>query len=100
MEECNRFLEYAEKDSKPHFYILYLLAIYTGMRRGEILGLKWTDVNFEQKKISVSKALYYTKENEIFEQSTRSKYVVKWQKIQRNSLIEQGCCAFVFTSRV
>jgi integrase len=73
IEECNRFLEYAKKDSKPHFYILYLLAIYTGMRRGEILGLKWTDVNFEQKKISVSRTLYYTKENGIFEQSTKTK---------------------------
>jgi integrase len=77
IEECNRFLEYAKKDSKPHFYILYLLAIYTGMRRGEILGLKWTDVNFEQKKISVSRTLYYTKENGIFEQSTKNEGSVR-----------------------
>ncbi|MFJ5622023.1 site-specific integrase [Peribacillus loiseleuriae] len=60
------------EDSKPHFYILYLLAIYTGMRRGEILGLKWSDVNFTQKKISIVRTLYYIPDQGIIEQSTKN----------------------------
>ena len=34
-----------------------LFALYTGMRKGEVLALKWEDYDKEQKTISVSKAL-------------------------------------------
>lgn len=34
-----------------------LFALYTGMRRGEVLALKWSDYNREEKTISVTKAL-------------------------------------------
>ncbi|MGE8079068.1 tyrosine-type recombinase/integrase [Peribacillus loiseleuriae] len=72
IEECNAFLSKANEDSKPHFYILYLLAIYTGMRRGEILGLKWSDIIFPQKKISIARTLYYIHDQGIIEQSTKN----------------------------
>jgi integrase len=38
-------------------YLTFLLAIYTGMRRGEILGLKWCDVDFSNKRIHVNRSL-------------------------------------------
>lgn len=34
-----------------------ILALYTGMRKGEILGLQWSDIDFEGKTIHVSRAL-------------------------------------------
>src|SRR5690606_15800566 len=42
-EEVNRFLQ-AAKGSK--FYPTFYLAITTGMRMGELLGLKWADIDF------------------------------------------------------
>jgi len=36
---------------------LYIVAIHTGLRRGEILGLKWSDVDLEQGKLSVKRSL-------------------------------------------
>lgn len=33
-----------------------VIAFHTGMRRGEIYALKWTDINFEQKFIMVQRA--------------------------------------------
>jgi integrase len=32
---------------------LYVLAIHTGMRRGELLGLKWGDVDLENATVTV-----------------------------------------------
>ena len=32
----------------------------TGMRRGELLGLKWDDVDFENKSISITRNLVKT----------------------------------------
>lgn len=43
---------------KEHrLYALFLLALTTGMRHGEVLGLRWQDVNFVNKEISVQKSL-------------------------------------------
>ena len=36
------------------------LMLFTGMRRGEVLGLRWEDIDFVQKLITVSRAVSYT----------------------------------------
>jgi integrase len=36
---------------------LYMFAIHTGLRRSEILGLKWTDVDLEAGVLSVQRSL-------------------------------------------
>jgi integrase len=46
------------KENYPDFYPLLLTAIYSGMRRGEILGLAWDYVNFKDNKIKVVHSLY------------------------------------------
>ncbi|MTI61692.1 MAG: site-specific integrase [Firmicutes bacterium] len=35
------------------FFEIFLIAIYTGMRRGEIIGLRWKDIDFEKEEIKV-----------------------------------------------
>ena len=37
----------------------FLLAIYTGMRKGEILGLSWSDIDVEKGLIQVNQSLAY-----------------------------------------
>lgn len=49
-EEVNRFLSVAQND---RLYALYLLEMMTGLRKGEILGLQWNDIDFENKRINV-----------------------------------------------
>ncbi len=41
---------------KNPWYPVWALALLTGMRNGELYALLWTDVNFENKTISVNKA--------------------------------------------
>lgn len=38
-------------------YPIVVLAIYTGLRKGEIMALKWKDVDLEKKELSVSGSL-------------------------------------------
>lgn len=55
-EEARRFLVAA---SGERLEALYVLAITTGMRQGELLGLRWHDVDLEQRSIRVTGSLQY-----------------------------------------
>jgi integrase len=48
--EVSRLLEAAHGDSLE---ALYVLAVHTGMRRGELLGLKWSDVDLDGQTLRV-----------------------------------------------
>lgn len=37
--------------------ILFILAIYTGLRKGELLALQWSDISFETDVVWVSKSV-------------------------------------------
>ena len=50
--EINRLID-AEKD--PKYKILFMLAIMSGARQGELLGLKWTDVDWFNNQIHVQR---------------------------------------------
>ncbi len=51
-----------EKAKNSDIYIPIIIAIYTGMRRGEVLGLSWQNVNFDKKYIRVVQELSCTKQ--------------------------------------
>ncbi len=56
-EELNKFLTLAKKDARPVLYTAWHTLAYTGLRRGELLGLEWSDIDFKNKTVSVSKTL-------------------------------------------
>ena len=53
-EQVKALLEVARGD---RLEALYLLAVTTGLRQGELLGLKWEDVDFEEGKLQVRRTL-------------------------------------------
>jgi len=55
--EARRLLEAARGDRLEAFYVL---ALHTGMRRGELLGLKWADVDLDTSTIRVRRTLTRT----------------------------------------
>ena len=44
-------------ESGDRFEALYVLALHTGMRPGELLGLKWENVNFDEGGLQLNRAL-------------------------------------------
>ena len=55
-----KMLEAAQTGDK-WFYTLILLAVTSGLRRGELLGLRWQDVDFTNNIIRVNRSLQYIK---------------------------------------
>jgi integrase len=52
--QVRRFLAAAEAD---RLYALYVVALDTGMRQGELLALQWPDVDFEAGAVTVQRSL-------------------------------------------
>jgi len=61
--QVNKFLQAAE-DSR--YYSIFNLALNTGMRRGELIGLKWKDVFLDKNRIRVNRQVVRTDEGLIF----------------------------------
>lgn len=53
-EQVSRFLEQA---AKSRYYTLFYVALATGMRLGELLGLVWDDVDLKASHITVRRSL-------------------------------------------
>lgn len=58
--DTNQVKTFLEAAKAERLYPLFMLAIMTGMRRGEILGLKWDDINFTNGTISIKRSLVKT----------------------------------------
>ena len=56
VEEQKLFLEHAQGSI---YYGLYIAALGTGMRSGELRALQWNDIDFEKKRIFVNGTLKY-----------------------------------------
>lgn len=88
-----QILYQSTKDSQ--LYPFFVLALNTGMRMGEILGLTWDCVDFENGMIYVEKTLCYLPNNgnAIYEfhppKSKAGKRNIPMSKLVKNVLLEQ-----------
>jgi len=58
-------------------YALYACAVSMGMREGELLGLEWSDINFETKILSVNKQLQYIPGNGLSVKTPKTKSSIR-----------------------
>ncbi|MFE9273917.1 tyrosine-type recombinase/integrase [Paenibacillus glucanolyticus] len=69
LDEAVRFLKIAEKND---LHIVFLLALSTGMRQSEILGLRWKDIDFEVGILRVRQTLSHDGKELIQDTKTKS----------------------------
>jgi len=63
-EQARTFLKAVRGD---RLEALYVLAIHRGLRQGELLGLRWEDVDLEAGTLQVRRTLSLTKSGHVFE---------------------------------
>lgn len=77
---------------------LYHFLLATGLRIGEALSLNWSDFDFDQQSVRISKTLLYSgkiQENTKTKESNRTilidkttlKILLKWKKVQKNKKV-------------
>lgn len=116
-EELKEFLKLAQNATLSYFFPLVHLMAYTGLRQGEALALKWSDIDFENKKITVDKTAVRIKEKQTLQtpKTKNSKRVISidpttlsilknWKKDQikiyfKNGKHFEGDDNFIFTNQ-
>ncbi|WP_315074813.1 site-specific integrase [uncultured Clostridium sp.] len=78
-DEQQVFMNEAIKDKKG---ILYIFALGTGLRLGELLALKWSDISFKDKTVNVNKSI---KETYIFDENEEKHFSVVEQEPKTKS---------------
>lgn len=54
------------------YQVLVHLALVTGLRRGELVGLEWSDIDFEKGVLDVSRSSQYTPDEGTFDEDTKT----------------------------
>lgn len=82
LEEAQAFLE--SLDRAPSMYrAFFILAIYGGLRRGELLGLEWKDIDFQGQVVKVRRTSQYISGQGVFTDETKTEKSYRTLKLPR-----------------
>lgn len=99
-EQAKRLLTVA-RETQPKLCALYVLAVTTGMRQGELLGLKWEDVDLDTGTLQVRRRSVFN--GQVNAPKTNSKRrTVKLSQVALEALIkhsEHGIGTWVFPTK-
>ena len=64
LEQAQKMLELFEQEPQEDlkFTVFFTLAMYSGMRRGELLGLEWQDFDFDTGRVEIVRTSLFSKE--------------------------------------
>src|SRR5438270_13486985 len=81
-EEELRLLTACENRYRKHLRPIVICALDTGMRRGEIFGLKWSDVDFEERVLTIR--AFNTKTMQERQVSLTTRLMIELEKLWEN----------------
>ena len=84
VEEIKQILELFDSEPIGHFkyVVFFTLALYTGLRRGELLGLEWKDFDWDKGIMTVSRNSLWTKEKGMYTDTPKTASSIRSLKLQ------------------
>lgn len=71
-----KLLEALEGEPLQYRVMIYTL-LYTGLRRGELCGLEWKDIDFEKQTLTVNRTSGYIPGKGVFEDTTKNESSIR-----------------------
>lgn len=72
IEQEQAFIELLKEKANLQYNVMFHLLIFYGLRRGELLGLEWKDIDYINQTISIERTSKYSKELGIYTDSTKN----------------------------
>lgn len=85
-EQARRFLAALETEPLED-RVLFTLALLTGYRRGELLGLEWPDIDFDTGVITIRRTSQYTNDRGMYTDTPKTASSARSTKVSP-SLVE------------
>lgn len=84
VEEIKQILELFDSEPIGNFkyVVFFTLALYTGLRRGELLGLEWKDFDWDKGIMTVSRNSLWTKEKGMYTDTPKTESSIRSLKLQ------------------
>ncbi len=78
VDEQERLLEAIKEDSNrnSHNNEIFIMALGTGLRIGELLALTWCDIDFDEPSVEVNKSLQYIKTGKYMPDEIKDRMVI------------------------
>lgn len=86
-EEVQRILGALEAEGEQ-WRTLVLFLLVSGCRRGEALGLKWSDVEYEYSRVHICRNVLYTKEKGVYIDTPKTENSTRYIKLSENIMNE------------
>ena len=88
IEQAKQFLDILDQPGTPVKYrAFFQLAIFGGFRRGEILGLEWSDIDFDTNIVHIRRTLHYSKKLGYYDTEPKSKSSVRALQLPENVIL-------------
>jgi integrase len=71
-KQAIRLLELMQ-DQPIYYRTAVTVLLFTGMRRGELMGLTWSDIDFDNNTITIQRSLQYLPDMGVFTSDTKTK---------------------------
>lgn len=90
LEETQTFLNLLAH-APLKYQAFFVLAIYGGFRRGELLGLEWKDIDYQHNVVHIRRTSLYTKEKGIYTDTPKTKGSYRSLKLPADVLAVLKC---------
>ena len=81
VDEMKQLFKLANAEGTLNYRAFLTLAVYSGFRNGELMGLEWKDVDWENNVISVKRTSYYTTTDGNFTDTPKTKSSIRSLKL-------------------
>ena len=85
VQELHQFLKIVKGEEPYKNYALFRLLAYSGLRKGELYSLRWSDIDFDNQMLSVNKNLGRIK-GKALEKSTKNKFSVRQIRLDQDTV--------------
>lgn len=72
IEQEQSIIKLLKEKANLQYNVMFHLLIFYGLRRGELLGLEWKDIDYANQTISIERTSKYSKELGIYTDSTKN----------------------------